>query len=190
MISGATQADCAVLVLESQTNVFERSFETGTTKEHLILARSLGVKQIIVAVNKFDMVQYKEARYDFICSQVDPFLKYLGFSTNNIHYLPTSGFHGINVDTRDTQVEELKAWYNEDQEDIKKKGRCLVEIMDSLNSAVRPHKRPVRACIYSYFNRTKDGKSTATGDCVHLKIESGIIKEKDNLLLMPHNILV
>mmetsp|Transcript_26242 Transcript_26242/g.40052 ORF Transcript_26242/g.40052 Transcript_26242/m.40052 type:complete len:208 (+) Transcript_26242:583-1206(+) len=67
MISGASQAECAILVIDGNTNAFEKGFEGGSTKDHAILARSLGVTQICVAVNKLDMVQWNEARFDEIC---------------------------------------------------------------------------------------------------------------------------
>ena len=75
MIMGASQADCAILVIDGNISEFERGFEGGGTKEHAILARSLGVTQIVVAVNKLDLVDWSQERYDFIFAKVLPFLK-------------------------------------------------------------------------------------------------------------------
>ena len=66
MIMGASQADVAILVVDGNTSEFERGFEGGGTKEHAILARSLGVLQICVAVNKLDLVDWSKERYDMI----------------------------------------------------------------------------------------------------------------------------
>lgn len=66
MISGASQADCAILVIDGNISEFERGFSGGATKEHAILARSLGVTQIVAAVNKLDLVDWSEERYHFI----------------------------------------------------------------------------------------------------------------------------
>lgn len=64
MISGASQAECGILVIDSTRGAFENSFDHGQTKEHAIVARSLGVTQLIVAINKLDMVEWKEERFD------------------------------------------------------------------------------------------------------------------------------
>lgn len=57
MISGAAQADCALLVVDAATGEFEAGFERGgQTREHLLLVRSLGVSQVVIAVNKLDQV--------------------------------------------------------------------------------------------------------------------------------------
>jgi elongation factor 1 alpha-like protein len=74
MISGASQADCAILVIDGNKSEFERGFIGGATKEHAILARSLGVTQIVAAVNKLEMVDWSQERYDEIVGKVHPFL--------------------------------------------------------------------------------------------------------------------
>lgn len=80
MIAGACQADAAVLVLDSHTGAFETGFfGGGTTKEDILLARSLGVTQVCVAVNKLDLCNWREERYDFIVTSVAPYLKSIGF---------------------------------------------------------------------------------------------------------------
>ena len=69
MIRGAAQADCAILVIDGDTGCFETGFEgNGVTKEHAILARSAGVIQIVVAINKLDMKQWSQERYEYIKS--------------------------------------------------------------------------------------------------------------------------
>ncbi|KAG5653090.1 hypothetical protein H0H81_002389 [Sphagnurus paluster] len=80
MISGASQADCALLVLDAANGQFEAGFERGgQTREHLLLVRSLGVAQVIVAINKLDQVDWDKDRYEDICSTLRPFLLQSGF---------------------------------------------------------------------------------------------------------------
>jgi len=67
MISGASQAECGILALDSHTGGFEKGFDNGQTKEHAVVARALGVTQLIVAVNKLDIASWAEERYDEIC---------------------------------------------------------------------------------------------------------------------------
>ena len=115
MISGASQAEVAILVIDGCKSGFEKGWDGGgSTKDHAILARSLGVTQVCVAVNKLDMVEWNEARYDEICQKVLPFLKSIGFKHQNISFVPISGLQGLNLESRDSQPEELKAWYNEE----------------------------------------------------------------------------
>ncbi len=113
MIMGASQADVAILVIDGNISEFERGFEGGGTKEHAILARSLGVTQIVVAVNKLDLVEWSQERYDFIFAKVQPYLKQIGFRGENITFVPISGLVGTNLTTKPTAAEEphLVKWY-------------------------------------------------------------------------------
>lgn len=97
MISGASQADCAILVIDGNVSEFERGFNGGATKEHAILARSLGVTQILVAVNKLDLVDWSQERYEEIVGKVQPFLLSIGFKSENVNFVPISGLQGVNL---------------------------------------------------------------------------------------------
>jgi len=79
----------------------------------------------------------------------------------------------------------LNKWYNEKSTDGNKKGYCLTELLDNLKSAPKSINKPLRVCVYDFYNKPKDGISAVTGDCVSVKIESGILKEKDTLLMVP-----
>jgi elongation factor 1 alpha-like protein len=131
MISGASQADCALLVVDSATGEFEAGFDRGgQTREHLLLVRSLGVTQVIVAVNKLDQVsdvvhsgglissfknqvEWSRARYEEICAILRPFLVQSGFQTSKSKFVPVGAMQGVNLLNRDgIEATELKQWYN------------------------------------------------------------------------------
>jgi elongation factor 1 alpha-like protein len=110
MISGASQADVAILVVDATKGEFETGFEYGgQTKEHSLLARGLGVSQMIIAVNKMDTVEFSQERYNFIRSQLDEFLRSIGLQHSQIFYIPCSGLLGENL--VQSSSEHLKTWY-------------------------------------------------------------------------------
>ena len=151
------------------------------------MARAVSVNQLVVAVNQLDVVGWNEERYDFICSDVTKFLEKIGYKANNICFIPISGLMGLNLDTRDSQPEELKKWYNEEagKTDPRKVPRCLLEAIDQFKSKPRPIKRPMRACVYDYYQTVQDGLSIISGECLSIKCMSGAIKKKDTLLMVP-----
>lgn len=114
MISGASQAECAVLVIDAHTGAFEKGFENGQTKEHAVIARSLGVTQLVVAVNKLDMVNWSLERFKDIYYKMINYLISIGFKEHNITFVPISGLKGINLITRDNQPAQLQSWYHDD----------------------------------------------------------------------------
>ena len=175
MIMGASQADCAILVIDGNITEFERGFDGGGTKEHAILARSLGVIQICVAINKLDLVNFSKERYEYIVSLVLPFLKQIGFREDNVHFVPISAYQGINLSQKPTASESLTEWYS---------GQTLLEILDKFKLPKRNTNKPSRVCVYDFFKATE---GNIIGDCIQAKIESGIIKERDQLVLMPLN---
>ena len=180
MIMGASQADCAILVIDGNISEFERGFDGGGTKEHAILARSLGVTQVCVAVNKLDLVDWQASRFAEIKARVQPFLKQIGFREESISFVPISGLVGINLSERPDPKDYplLTEWYQ---------GPCLVEILDSMKLPKRNSTKPMRICVYDYYKSTE---GTIIGDCIQAKIDSGIIKDKDSVLLMPLNHIV
>lgn len=98
MIAGASQADFALLVIDSSTGAFESGFHMrGQTKEHTLLVRSIGVQRIIVAVNKLDMVEWSHERYEEIRQQMTQFLTQAGFASKNVTFIPCSGLSGGNI---------------------------------------------------------------------------------------------
>lgn len=98
MITGAAQADVALLVVDATRGEFETGFETGgQTREHTLLARSLGVTQLTVVVNKMDTVDWSQERFDHISSTLAKFLKATGFKDGDVSFVPCSGFTGDNL---------------------------------------------------------------------------------------------
>jgi len=114
MISGASQADCALLVVDAATGEFEAGFQRGgQTREHLLLVRSLGVSQVIVAVNKLDQVAWSKIRYEEICASLRPFLIQSGFQHSRTRFVPVGAMQGVNLVGREgDSAAELRQWYS------------------------------------------------------------------------------
>lgn len=113
MIAGSAQADLALLVVDASTNGFESGFNLdGQTREHAILVRSLGVSKIIVAINKLDMVEWSQERFDEIRLQLGEFLEKIGFKKTDTSFVPTSGLLGDNVVTSKSKKTNKSQWYN------------------------------------------------------------------------------
>ncbi|KAM8787966.1 HBS1-like protein isoform 2-T3 [Rhynchonycteris naso] len=172
MITGAAQADVAVLVVDASRGEFEAGFETGgQTREHGLLVRSLGVTQLAVAINKMDQVNWQQERFQEITGKLGHFLKQAGFKESDVAFIPTSGLSGENLITR-SQLSELTKWY---------KGLCLLEQIDSFKPPQRSIDKPFRLCVSDVF------KDQGSGFCVTGKIEAGYIQTGDRLLAMPPN---
>lgn len=171
MISGASQADIGVLVISARKGEFETGYERGgQTREHVLLAKTLGVSKLIVVINKMDdpTVGWSKERYDEIEGKMTPFLKSSGYNVKkDVQFLPISGLLGANMKTR--MDKSTCKWWN---------GPCLFEIMDCIEVPLRDPKGPVRMPI---MDKYKDMGTVVMG-----KIESGTISEGDNLVVMPN----
>lgn len=98
MITGTSYAELAVLVISARAGEFEAGFERGgQTKEHALLVRTMGVQRIVCFINKLDSQQWSEERYNTIVEKVKPYLKSIGFQRDDIHFLPGSGYLGVNL---------------------------------------------------------------------------------------------
>ncbi|XP_028805394.1 eukaryotic peptide chain release factor GTP-binding subunit ERF3A isoform X2 [Neltuma alba] len=171
MISGATQADIGVLVISARKGEFETGYERGgQTREHVQLAKTLGVSKLIVVINKMDdpTVKWSKERYDEIESKMIPFLKSSGYNVKkDVLFLPLSGLTGANIQTRVDK--STCAWWD---------GPCLFEALDGVESPPRDPKGPFRMPILDKF---KDMGTVVMG-----KVESGTVREGDSLLVMPN----
>ncbi|KAK4405435.1 Eukaryotic peptide chain release factor GTP-binding subunit A [Sesamum angolense] len=175
MISGASQADIGVLVISARKGEFETGYERGgQTREHVQLAKTLGVSKLLVVVNKMDepTVKWSKERFDEIESKMVSFLKSSGYNVKkDVQFLPISGLLGTNMKTR---VEKsVCPWWN---------GPCLFEALDAIEVPVRDPKGPFRMPIIDKF---KDMGTVVMG-----KIESGSVREGDSLLIMPNKVPV
>lgn len=191
MISGTAQADVAILVVDATTGEFESGFDAnGQTKEHALLARSLGVQQLVIAVNKLDVVQWSEARFQEIVSKLESFLvKDASFKKTNLIFIPCSGFTGENlvkrskkgnicngsavsdapVDASVSSVLEDFAWY---------KGATLVQTIDKLDAPTRAVEKPFRMSVTDVFKGT--GGVSAAG-----RLEAGHVQVGEAIMVMP-----
>ncbi|XP_028127604.1 LOW QUALITY PROTEIN: eukaryotic peptide chain release factor GTP-binding subunit ERF3A-like [Camellia sinensis] len=171
MISGASQADIGVLVISARKGEFETGYERGgQTREHVQLAKTLGVSKLLVVVNKMDdpTVNWSKERYDEIESKMIPFLRSSGYNVKkDVQFLPISGLAGANMKTRVDK--SICPWWN---------GQCLFEALDAVEIPQRDPKGPFRLPIIDKF---KDMGTVVMG-----KVESGSVREGDNLLVMPN----
>jgi len=172
MISGAAQADVAMLVVDVSTGGFEAGFEgDGQTKEHALLVRSLGVAQLVVAINKLDCVDWSKERFDEVVGKLAAFLKQAGFKDKNVWYVPCSGMTGENLIGRVDDACPLYAWYS---------GGTLIDHIDKLSAPERPVDRPLRLSITDVFRTSHSSRIFVAG-----KIESGHVHVGDKLMVVP-----
>ncbi|XP_031406060.1 eukaryotic peptide chain release factor GTP-binding subunit ERF3A-like isoform X3 [Punica granatum] len=171
MIMGASQADIGVLVISARKGEFETGYEKGgQTREHVMLAKTLGVSKLLVVVNKMDdpTVNWSKERYDEIESKMIPFLRSSGYNVKkDVQFLPISGLFGSNMKTRVDK--SVCSWWN---------GPCLFKALDAIEGPPRDPKGPFRMPILDKF---KDMGTVVMG-----KVESGSIREGDSLIVMPN----
>jgi len=160
MITGTSQADCAILVVASGQGEFEAGIsKDGQTREHALLAFTLGVKQMIVCVNKMDdgSVMYGQARYEEIKTEVSAYLKKVGYKPAKIPFVPISGWAGDNMIDRSSNM----PWY---------KGPFLLEALDSVNPPKRPVDKPLRLPLQDVY------KIGGIGTVPVGRVETGVLK--------------
>lgn len=173
MISGAAQADSALLVVDSIQGAFEAGFgPNGQTREHALLVRSLGVQQLVVVVNKLDAVGYSEERYDEIVGKVKPFLTSCGFDAAKLRFVPCGGSVGENLAVRQERG-ALSAWYS---------GPTLVEVLDALEPPARQLDSPLRLPVTNVF---RGQTAIASGVAVSGRVVSGIVQIGDRVRPVP-----
>ncbi|TDG41656.1 hypothetical protein AWZ03_011910 [Drosophila navojoa] len=168
MISGATQADVALLVVDATRGEFESGFELGgQTREHAILVRSLGVNQLGVVINKLDTVGWSKERFLEIVHKLKSFLKQAGFKESDVSFTPCSGLTGENL-TKTAQEPGLKAWYD---------GPHLLDVIEHFKVPERAVDRPFRMSVTDIY------KGTGSGFCISGRIETGALCVNDKVLV-------
>jgi len=160
MITGTSQADGAILVVSAKEGVQDQ------TKEHAYLSKVLGVPQMIVAINKMDAVGYDEKKYKETKEAAEKLLKGVGFKTDTMQFIPTSGYKGDNV----VKKSENMKWYT---------GPTIIEALDMF---VVPHQavdKPLRLPVQDVYSITGVG-TVPVG-----RIETGTMKVGDKIIFCP-----
>ncbi|EAW11307.1 putative translation elongation factor EF-1 subunit [Aspergillus clavatus NRRL 1] len=168
MIAGASQADFAVLVIDSSTGNFESGLR-GQTKEHALLVRSMGVQRIIIAVNKMDAVDWSRDRFEEIEQQISSFLTTAGFQAKNIAFVPCSGFRGDNVTGR--SEDPNASWYT---------GPTLIDELEAAEPSSYALDKPLRMTIGDVFRGSVQNPLSISG-----RIDAGSLQIGDQILTMP-----
>ncbi|KUM62526.1 hypothetical protein ACN42_g4601 [Penicillium freii] len=168
MIAGASQADFAVLVIDSSVGKFESGLK-GQTKEHALLVRSMGVQRIVVAVNKMDTVQWDHERFEEIEQQISAFLTTAGFQDSNISFVPCSGVLGDNISRRTD--DPRASWYT---------GRTLIEELETSEPYTHALEKPLRMTIGDVFRGGVQSPLSISG-----RIDAGSLQMGDQILIMP-----
>ncbi|GAA5984478.1 hypothetical protein JCM10908_003366 [Rhodotorula pacifica] len=171
MISGAAQADVAVLVISARKGEFETGFEKGgQTREHAMLVKTAGVQKLVVVVNKMDdpTVNWDKERYDEIVSKLSPFLKGTGYNLKtDVTFIPVSGFTGANIKVAADR--KIAPWVE---------GEPLLTFLDQMPLLDRKTNAPLMVPISE--------KYSDMGCVVVGKLESGKVRKNQDLLLMPN----
>jgi len=178
MITGTSQADCAVLIVASSTGEFEAGIsKNGQTREHALLAFTLGVKQLIVGVNKIDNTEppYSEPRFNEIKKEVEAYVKKVGYNPKTVAFVPISGWHGDNMIEPSTNMGWYKGWkverqYKDSKDKTEVSGKTLLEALDSIAPPKRPTEKPLRLPLQDVY------KIGGIGTVPVGRVETGILK--------------
>ncbi|CAG1006519.1 sulfate adenylyltransferase subunit 1 [Methanosarcinales archaeon] len=160
MITGASQADAAILVVAGKEGVQSQ------TKEHVFLSRTLGITQLIIAINKMDEVNYDKARYDTVKGEVSTLLKMVGYKPDEMNFIPTSAFKGDNL----AKPSENTKWYT---------GPTLLAALDLLKLPDKPTSLPLRIPVQDAY--TISGIGTVPVG----RVETGVMRPGDKIIFMP-----
>jgi len=160
MITGASQADAAVLVVAANDGVMPQ------TKEHIYLAKVMGINQLVVAINKMDTVKYDEKRFNEVKEDVEKYLKGVGYDTSKILFIPVSALEGENVTKKPTKM----PWY---------KGPTFLEALDTFEVPEKPIDLPLRIPVQDVYSITGVG-TVPVG-----RVETGVLKVGDKIIVQP-----
>ncbi|KAJ4386674.1 translation elongation factor EF-1 alpha [Gnomoniopsis smithogilvyi] len=187
MITGTSQADCAILIIASGTGEFEAGIsKDGQTREHALLAYTLGVKQLIVACNKMDTAEWKQARFEEIQKETSTFIKKVGYNPKTVAFVPISGFNGDNMIEGESLDARAKAWYKgwkklgSDGKEVS--GKTLLDAIDAIEPPKRPTDKPLRLPLQDVY------KIGGIGTVPVGRIETGILKPGMVVTFAPANV--
>jgi len=172
MITGTSQADVALLMIASPPGEFEAGIsKEGQTREHALLAFTLGVKQMIVCVNKMDekTVAWSQSRFEEIQKEVSEYLKKVGYNPAKIPFVPISGWHGDNMLEKSPNL----TWF---------KGPTLLEALDAITPPKRPLDKPLRLPLQDVY------KIGGIGTVPVGRVETGVLKPGMTVYFAPSNV--
>ncbi|ETO12323.1 elongation factor tu [Reticulomyxa filosa] len=170
MISGAALADVAVLIISARPGEFEAGFRRGgQTREHSLLAFTLGVARVIVVINKMDQCDWKQERYDLIKGDISNFLKEIGFKEKAMDFLPVSSLSGLNF--KDPLPPDVCPWY---------KGESFLGLLDGMERIKRTTDKSLAITVLQRYKG--DFGLTAIA-----KIEAGFVTVGDTVMVLPCN---
>ena len=170
MITGASEADAAVLVVSVKPGETEAATDPGgQAREHAFLSRTLGVSQIAVALNKMDDVAYSEQRFKEVKDLVEKMLKLVGYNTSKVQFIPVSAWKGDNL----VKLSENTPWY---------KGPTLAESLDMFEAPEKPIGKPLRIPIQDVYTITGVG-TVPVG-----RVETGVVRANDKVIVMPSGV--
>merc|ERR1739838_715950 len=184
MITGTSQADCAVLIVAAGTGEFEAGIsKNGQTREHVLLCFTLGVKQLICAVNKMDSTEpkYSEARFSEITKEVRACVKKVGYNPDAVPMIPISGFHGDNMLEKSSNMD----WWKKQKVDTKGakfEYETLFDALDNINPPQRPTDKALRLPLQDVY------KIGGIGTVPVGRVETGKIKAGMIVNFAPANV--
>ncbi|KAJ7043893.1 P-loop containing nucleoside triphosphate hydrolase protein [Mycena alexandri] len=198
MITGTSQADCAILIIAGGIGEFEAGISKGgQTREHALLAFTLGVRQLIVAVNKMDTAKWSEDRYNEIIEETSKFLKKVGYDPKTIVFVPISGWHGDNLLENSIKYDQkllifstyvslsmpwFKGWSKETMAGVVT-GKTLIEAIDATEPPIRLSDKPLRLPIQDVY------KIGGIGTVAVGRVETGIIKAGMVVTFAPSKVI-
>jgi len=188
MITGTSQADCAVLIVAAGTGEFEAGIsKNGQTREHALLAYTLGVKQLIVGVNKMDSTEppYSKDRFEEIKKEVSTYIKKVGYNPDTVAFVPISGWQGDNMVEASTNMQWFKGWEVKRKKGGKEevvKGVTLMEALDAIEPPSRPTDKPLRLPLQDVY------KIGGIGTVPVGRVETGILKPGMIVTFAPQNL--
>lgn len=175
LITGTSQADVAILVVDACNGAFETGVGgNGQMREHVLLAHTLGVKQLVVAINKMDCTEplpYSEGRYKECANETLAYIRNVGFEDGCVQCVPISGWCGDNIKEKS---ENMSSWYD---------GPTLMEALDAIDAPERPVNKPLRIPIQDVY------KIGGIGTVPVGRIESGIIRPGIDVAFAPTDIV-
>ncbi|XP_077363571.1 elongation factor 1-alpha-like [Festucalex cinctus] len=185
MITGTSQADCGVLIVAAGVGEFEAGIsKNGQTREHALLAFTLGVKQLIVGVNKMDSTEppYSEDRYEEIKKEVGAYIKKIGYDPKAVAFVPISGWHGDNMLEESSNMKWFKGWKLERKQG-NASGHTLFQALDAILPPSRPTEKPLRLPLQDVY------KIGGIGTVPVGRVEAGVLKPGMVVTFAPVNLV-